>query len=75
MCLGEIGRVLSHTDGATAEVSVGPRRLRVSLLTLDGPVAVGEWLLVHSGFALKRLDPSTAEEAERIRSTGQEGQA
>jgi hydrogenase expression/formation protein HypC len=73
MCLGEIGQVSSLIDETTAEVAVGPRRSRVSLLTLDGRVAVGEWLLVHSGFALARLDPAAADEAQRIRSTGQEG--
>jgi hydrogenase expression/formation protein HypC len=70
MCLAEIGRVSSLPDGATAEVAIGDHLKRVSLLTLDGPVEVGEWLVVHSGFALNRLDPDTAADATRIRSTG-----
>jgi hydrogenase expression/formation protein HypC len=73
MCLAEIGRVSALPDAATAEVAVGERVKRVSLLTLDGPVTVGEWLVVHSGFALNRLDPATAAEAQRIRSTPEGG--
>ena len=70
MCLAEIGRVSSLAGKAAAEVTVGDRVKQVSLLTLDGPVDVGDWLVVHSGFALHRLDPAEAGEAQRIRSTG-----
>jgi len=36
----------------------------VSLLALDGPVpAPGSWLVVHSGYAIDRVD---AEEAEAV---------
>jgi hydrogenase maturation factor len=35
---------------------------RVSLLALDGPVPErGEWLTVHSGYALDRVDRTEAE--------------
>jgi len=35
---------------------------RVSLLALDGPAPTpGEWLVVHSGYALDRVDTTDAE--------------
>jgi hydrogenase expression/formation protein HypC len=51
---------------------VDRRVLTVSLLTLDGPVAPGDWLQVHSGFALARLTDKERREAELIRNTMKE---
>jgi hydrogenase expression/formation protein HypC len=35
---------------------------RVSLLALDGPVpGPGEWLIVHSGYAIDRVEAADAE--------------
>ena len=68
MCLGELGQIVEITDGV-AEVRVGDRLRSVSLLTLDQPVDPGDWVLVHSGFALGRLTADEAHEAEQIRST------
>jgi hydrogenase maturation factor len=37
-------------------------RRRVSLLALDGPPPVaGEWLVIHSGYAIDRVDSAEAE--------------
>jgi hydrogenase maturation factor len=37
-------------------------RRRVSLLALDGPEPLlGEWLVVHSGYAIDRCDATEAE--------------
>ena len=37
-------------------------RRRVSLLALDGPPpSVGEWLVIHSGYAIDRVDATEAE--------------
>ena len=41
----------------------------MSLLTLDEPVTPGDWVLVHSGFALGRLTADEAHEADQIRTT------
>jgi hydrogenase expression/formation protein HypC len=46
---------------------VGDRLVTVSLLTLDGAVAPGDWLQVHSGYALARLTDEERREAARIR--------
>jgi hydrogenase expression/formation protein HypC len=61
MCLGLAGRVVSSTaepDVADVDVAGAVRPINISLL--DGPVEIGQWILIHSGFALERM---TAEEA------------
>ncbi len=66
MCLGELGRV-ARVEAAAAEVRVGARTLRVSLLTLPEPVTPGDWVLVHSGYALARLTAQEAADASVLR--------
>lgn len=72
MCLGELAQVTDLVDEKTVLARVGGRVVTVSLLTLDGPVAEGEWLQVHSGFALARLTEEERLEAEWIRKTTME---
>lgn len=72
MCLGDLAQVIDLLDDGTARVRVGERVVTVALLTLDGPVAPGDWLQVHSGFALARLTDEERREAEQIRGTAQE---
>ena len=67
MCLGELAQVLVVDAAGTAEVACTGRRTTVSLMTLDQPVAVGDWLVVPSGFALERLTAAEAAEAAGIR--------
>ena len=69
MCLGDLARVVDLVDEQTVRALVGDRLVTVSLLTLDGPVVPGEWLQVHSGFALARLTDEERREADRIRQT------
>lgn len=63
MCLGIPGQVVSldgsHPDLVMVDVegSVKP----VNLGLLDGGLAVGDWIVIHMGFALEKM---TAEEAE-----------
>ena len=72
MCLGELAEVTRVRHEAEAEVRVDGRALSVSPLTLHEPVVPGDWLVVHSGFALSRLTPEEAREARRIRTSLQE---
>lgn len=66
MCLGEVAQVVTvEEDRATVRTT--QRELAISLLTLDGPVAPGDWVLVHSGLALSRLTAEAASEALRLR--------
>ena len=69
MCLGELAEVLELAAGPTAVVRSSGRVVTVSLLTLDEPVAPGDWVLCHSGFALRRLTPEEAGDAAAVRAT------
>ena len=64
MCLGIPARVVSvgtgHPDIATADFAGVLRSVNVGLLEL--PVAPGDWILIHMGFALSTM---TADEAAR----------
>ena len=67
MCLGLPGRVVEiGADGfpcATVDVA-GTRRVVHTGALADGPpVAVGDWLLIHVGFALGRLEEDEAARA------------
>jgi len=65
MCLGVPMQVVSvGDDSAIAEID-GVRR-EASLLMLSEPVAVGEYLLVHAGFAIARIDADEAEATLRL---------
>lgn len=69
MCLSLAGRI-SRIDGEDALVEVDGRDRRVSLALLmleDAPVAPGDWVLVHTGFAVSLLDPAEGAEVARLR--------
>jgi hydrogenase expression/formation protein HypC len=62
MCLGIPGEIIALLPDEVATVSVGgvEREISVSLL-LDEGVSVGDWVLVHVGFALSKIDQQEAE--------------
>ena len=63
MCVSRLHRVLRSVDPGAVDVQDMDGTVhRVSLLALDGPPpAPGEWLVVHSGYALDRVDATDAE--------------
>jgi hydrogenase expression/formation protein HypC len=67
MCLGDLAQVVAVGPDETALVRTRERTTRVFLMTLDEPVSVGEWLVCHSGFALRRVTPEEAATASTIR--------
>jgi hydrogenase expression/formation protein HypC len=67
MCLGIPGRVVHITDAARqlAMVDVGGVQREVNLACIVGPEhpldgCVGDWVLVHVGFAMSRIDEAEA---------------
>lgn len=69
MCLGIPGRVveISDPEKKLGLVEVGGVRRQVNLaciVTEDHPVeaCVGDWVLVHVGFAMSRIDEAQAAE-------------
>lgn len=54
MCLGVPGRVISIDDGVATVDFFGVKRL-VRLDVVDAPVAPGDYVLNHVGFAIRRI--------------------
>lgn len=69
MCLGIPGRVVSIVEGyggqlALVNVEGAERRVNLGMLDPDDePVVSGEWVLLHMGFAVERIDRAKADEA------------
>jgi len=49
-----------EVTGEAATVDVGGARRDISLMLVDG-VTVGDWVILHAGFAIQKLDPEEAE--------------
>jgi hydrogenase expression/formation protein HypC len=60
MCLAIPARVVEMLEDDRAVVEMGGVQKDVSLALLD-EVSVGDYVIVHVGFALNRLDPARAE--------------
>jgi hydrogenase expression/formation protein HypC len=56
MCLGVPGKVVEVT-GAVALVDFAGVRRKVALDIVDEPVSPGDHVLVHVGFAIRRIAP------------------
>ncbi len=64
MCLAVPGRVMS-IDSDIAKVDFGGVSQEANL-TLVPEAKVGDYVLVHAGFAIQRLDEAEAEETLRL---------
>ncbi len=65
MCLGIPGRIIEIVDEeydiAKVEVSGVKRNISIALVRPEGIVA-GDWVLVHVGFAMSKIDETEAQE-------------
>jgi hydrogenase expression/formation protein HypC len=65
MCLGIPGQILEYVDDqndiATVEVSGVRRNINVGLVRPEG-IGPGDWVLVHVGFAMSKIDEVEAQE-------------
>jgi hydrogenase expression/formation protein HypC len=66
MCLGIPGKIVEIIDEdltlAKAEVGGVRRNINIGLVHHDGEkVEVGDWVLIHVGFALSRIDEAEAQ--------------
>jgi hydrogenase expression/formation protein HypC len=82
MCLGIPGKIVAIEDAAkklaTVDVSGVKRRINIACIVDDAhPVeaCVGQWVLVHVGFAMSRIDEQEAAETLRILTELGEAQA
>jgi hydrogenase expression/formation protein HypC len=59
MCLAIPAQVVELRDSDNAVVDLAGVRKEISLALVDG-VAVGDYVIVHVGYALNKLDPQEA---------------
>jgi hydrogenase expression/formation protein HypC len=67
MCLGIPGRVVERVAGygdqlALVDVEGAKRKVNIGMLE-DQTVDPGDWVLIHMGFAVERVDAAGAETA------------
>ena len=60
MCLAVPAKIVA-LEGTSATVDMHGNRVTVSALLLPD-AGMGEWVLVHAGFAIQKIDQATAEE-------------
>ncbi len=65
MCLGIVGQVVAiseqHPELAKVEVACTTRDINIMMLADDG-LKRGDWILIHAGFAMEKIDEETARE-------------
>ena len=63
MCLGIPGQIVELLDGdeqlARVEVSGVRRTINIGLLEEEG-IGIGDWVLIHVGFAMSKIDEAEA---------------
>jgi hydrogenase expression/formation protein HypC len=64
MCLAIPAKVLS-IDGTTARVAIEDVEYIESLLLLEN-VSPGDFIMLHAGFAIQKVDPEEAAETLRL---------
>lgn len=82
MCLGIPGRIVTIDDPAeelaTVDICGVRRKINIACIIDDQhPIStcVGDWVLVHVGFAMSRIDEQQAEDTLRILAELGEAQA
>ncbi len=70
VCLGIPGQVVEKVDGyggqlALVDVVGGQRRVNIGMLEDADQAALspGDWVIIHMGFVLERVDEAAAEKA------------
>ena len=67
MCLAVPAEVISIVDQvANCRVGEGETTVTASLMVLDEDIKPGDFLIIHAGFAIRKLDPVEAQETLKI---------
>jgi hydrogenase expression/formation protein HypC len=71
MCLGIPGQIVEIVDDANhiakAEVSGVRRNVNIGLLAEgDDAVGIGDWVLIHVGFAMSKIDEEEARQTRQF---------
>lgn len=67
MCLAVPAKIVSIDQNvATCRVGEGDTFVKASLLLLEHEAQIGDYIIMHAGFALRKLDVEEAEETIRL---------
>lgn len=67
MCLAIPARIESIENGvANCRVGHSDTFLKASLMLMENDVELGDYLIIHAGFALRKMDTKEAEETLQI---------
>ena len=79
MCLAIPAKVIEKSDDGMLKATVGngPTCLTVSGILLPEDVEIGDYIIIHAGFAMHKMEKTEAEESLRLfreltQATGQE---
>lgn len=62
MCIGFPGKIISIDEDNFAVIDISGARREVCLDIVNEPVAVGDFVISHAGYAIHKIDPADAEE-------------
>lgn len=62
MCIAVPGRIVA-TQGEKAQVSIMGAEVEINITFLE-EVKVGEWVLVHTGYAIGKIEETSAKASE-----------
>lgn len=65
MCLAVPSKIV-EIEGMMATVDVMGLRKQISLMLLPEEPHIGDYVLVHAGFAISKMEPSQAEESLKL---------
>lgn len=64
MCLGVVGRI-EEIDGEMASAEILGVRRRISIVLVP-EIKIGDYVMIHAGFAINQMDEKDAHETESI---------
>ncbi len=62
MCLGIPSKIITIADNSRATIDVYGARRDISTMLLEDDVKVGDYVLVHAGFAIQKLQEDVAKQ-------------
>ncbi|MGQ3685491.1 MAG: HypC/HybG/HupF family hydrogenase formation chaperone [Candidatus Loosdrechtia sp.] len=65
MCLGIPGRIVEITTDIMAKADVAGTRKEINLMLVED-VRIGDYVIVHAGFAIQKVNEQEAQETLRI---------
>ena len=62
MCLGIPSKIINIRDNSRATIDVYGAQRDISIMLLEDEVRIGDYVLVHAGFAIQKLQEDIAKE-------------